>query len=77
MTEKQASTKLTTLSQKKDDDLYTYYYWTEILLIDIPGKDKVIHDGENIVIFIKGEQNILKDTIAKLGFGLKIPELHL
>ena len=77
MTEEQASTELTTLSQKEDENLYTYYCRTETLLIGISGRDRVTHDGENTVILNKAEQHILKDIIAKFGFGLKIPELRL
>lgn len=39
MTKEQASTKLLILSQKKDKNLYAYYYWIEILLIKTFGKD--------------------------------------
>ena len=77
MTEEQASTELTTLSQKEDENLYIYYCQIETLLIGISGRDRVTYDGENTVLLNKVEQHILKDTIAKFGFGLKIPELHL
>ena len=75
--EEQASTKLTTLSQKEDKYPYVYYRQTEILLIGIFGRERVKHDGENTIIFNKVEQHILKNTIAKFGFGLKIPKLVL
>lgn len=42
----------------------------------ISGRDKVNHNGENSIILIKAEQYVLKDTIAKFGFGLKISELR-
>ena len=77
ITEKQANTKLSTLSQKEDEDLHAYYRRTETLLIGISGKDRVTHNGENAIILNNAEQHILKDTIAKFGFGLKIPELCL
>ena len=35
------------------------------------------HNGENAIILNNAEQHILKDTIAKFGFGLKIPKLCL
>ena len=77
MIEEQASTELTTLLQKEDEDLYIYYYRTETLLIGISRRDQVTHNGENTVILNKTEQHIFKDTIAKFGFGLKISELRL
>lgn len=39
MIEDQANSKLSILLQKKDEDFYRYYYWTETLLIEIAGKD--------------------------------------
>ncbi len=75
--EEQASTELSTLSQKKDEDIYTYYRRTETLLIGISGRDQVTHNGENSIILNNAKQHILKDTIAKFGFGLKISELCL
>ena len=77
MTEEQANTKLTTLSQKDDMDLYTYYHWMDTIFIGISRRDLVIHDRENTVIFNKAEQYVLKDIIAILGFRLIIPELRL
>lgn len=77
MTEEQASKELSTLSQKEDEDLYAYYRRTENLLIGISGRDRVTDNGENTITLNKAEQYILKDTIAKFGFGLKIPELRL
>ena len=77
MTEEQASTQLLTLSQKEDEDLHAYYQRTKTLFIKILEKDRVTHNGENAIILNNAEQNILKDTIAKFGFSLKILELCL
>ena len=77
MTEEQASTELSILSQKEDENLYAYYRRTEALLIGISGRDRVSHNGENAIILNNAEQHILKDTIAKFGFGLRVPELRL
>ena len=49
----------------------------EALLIKISGRDQVSHNGENAIILKNVEQYILKDIIAKLGFGLRDPELCL
>lgn len=77
MTEEQTSPELTILSQKKDDNLYIYYYRTVTSLIGISGRNRVIYNKENTIILNKAEQHNLKDTIAKFGVRLKIPELHL
>ena len=77
MTEEQANTELLILSQKEDQDLYTYYCQTKTLFIGILGKDQVTHNRENTIFLNNAEQYILKDIIAKFGFGLKIPELCL
>ena len=75
--EEYAGTELTTLSQKEDEDLYIYYRQTKTLLIEISVRNWVTYDGENTVILNKTKQHILKDTIAKFVFELKIPELRL
>ena len=77
ITEKQASAELSILSQKEDKDLFAYYRRTEILLIGILEKDQVTHNRENTIILNNAEQYILKNTIAKFGFGLKILKLRL
>lgn len=77
MTENQASTKLSTLSQKKDEDLYTYYYQTKTLFIKTARKNRVTHDGENTITLNRAEQHIPRDKIINFGFGLKVPELCL
>ncbi len=73
----QANTELSTLSQKKYDDLYTYHHRTETLLIGISRRDWKTHNGENSIILNNTEQHILKDLIAKFRFGLKISKLRL
>lgn len=35
------------------------------------------HNGENVIILNNAKHHILKDTIAKFDFGLKIPKLRL
>lgn len=77
MTKKQVSTELSTLSQKEDEDLYAYYRWTKTQLIEISERDQVTYNGQNSIVLNNAEQHILKDTIAKFGFGLKIPKLRL
>ena len=77
MTEEKASTELSTLLQKKEDVFYTYYRQTETLLIEIFRKNRVTHNGKNWIILNNAVQHILKDTIAKFGFSLKISKLHL
>ena len=77
MTEEQASTELSLLSQRKDEDLYTYYCRKETLLIKVSGRNRVTHHGENSIILNNVEQHILKDSIAKFGFGLNIRKLRL
>ena len=44
MMKEQASTKLSTLSQKKDKNFYVYYCWTEDLLIGIFRRDQVSYN---------------------------------
>ena len=77
MIEEQTSTKLTTISLNEDEDLYIYDYWIETLLIGISRKDQVRHNRENIVLLKKVKQYILKDTIDKYVYKLKIPKLLL
>ena len=77
ITEERASTELSSLTQKEDEDLYTYYRRTEVLLTGIAGRDRVTHDGENAVILNRAEQHILKDTITKFIFGLRDLDLRL
>ena len=77
MTEEQASTELSILLQKEDENLYAYYRRTEALLIRISRRDRVSHNRENAIILNNAKQHILKDTIAKFSFGLRIPELCL
>ena len=75
--EEQASTKLSSLTQKKDKDFYKYYRRTEVLLTEIAGRDWVTHDGENAVILNRAKTHILKDTITKFIFGLRDLDLCL
>ena len=77
MTEEQASKELLNLSPKINKDFYIYYRQTETLLIRNSGRDWVISNGENWIILNNKEQHILKNTIAKFGFGLKILKLRL
>ena len=77
ITEERASTELSSLTQKEDEDHYTYYRRIEVLLTGIAGRDRVTHDGENAVILNRAEQHILKDTITKFIFGLRDPDLRL
>ena len=63
--------------QKKDEDLYTYYYHTEVLLKKIAGRDWVTHDRENAVILNRAETHIFQNIITKFIFGLKDPDLCL
>lgn len=63
--------------KKEDENLHAYYRRTETLLIKILEKDRVIHNGENVINLNNAEQHISKNTIAKFGFGLKILELCL
>lgn len=58
-------------------DLDVYYHCTETLLIGISENDQVNQNRENAIILNNGEKHILKDTIEKFGFDIKIPELHL
>ena len=66
----QANIKLSTLSQKKDEDFHLYYYLIETLLIGILGKDQLTYNKENAIMLNSAEQHISKNTIAKFGFGL-------
>lgn len=75
MMEEQASSELSNLSQKEDENLYVYYQRTETLLIGISGKDRVTHNKENAIILNNTEQYILKNIIAKFCFGLKSHKL--
>lgn len=77
LTDEQASTELSTLSQKEDEDLYAYYRRTETLLTEIAGRDRVSHNGKNAVILNRAEQHILKDTITKFISGLRNLDLRL
>ena len=77
ITEERASTELLSFTQKKDEDLYTYYCCIEFLLTGIAGRDRVTHNGENAVILNRAEKHILKDTITKFIFGLRDSDLRL
>lgn len=77
MIEEQASIELSILSQKDDENFYAYYRRTETLLIRISGRDQVSYNGKNTLILNNAEQHILKGTIIKFGFGLKISKLCL
>lgn len=72
MEEKQAIRELLILSQKKDNDLYAYYCWPNILFIKIQRKNYLTYNKENTIIVNNIEQHILKNTIVKFGFSLKI-----
>ena len=75
--EERASTELSSLTQKKDKDLYRYYCRIEVLLTKIAGRDQVTHDGENAVILNRAKTHILKDIITKFIFGLRDLDLCL
>ena len=71
MTNDQTSVELANLAQKKDEDLYTYYCWTERLLKEIHGQDQVTNNGREAVTFSLPEQQLLKDTIMKFILDFK------
>lgn len=48
----------------------------ENFYIRIARKNWVTYNGENTIILNRVEQHILKNTIAKFGFRLKIPKLR-
>lgn len=77
MTEEQASTELSTLSQKENEDFHSYYRRTETFFIGISGKDQVTHNGANTITLNRAKQYILKDTITKFIFSLKTLDLCL
>lgn len=49
MTDELASTELSTLSQKEDEDLHAYYRLTETSFVEISRRDRVTYDGANTV----------------------------
>ena len=75
ITDKKASAELSSLAQKENEDLYTYYYWTEGLLKGIYGQDQVITNGRDIIVLSPSKQQVLKDTIIK--YILEIRNLDL
>lgn len=77
MTEKQISTNILTLSQKKDKSFYTYYRWIETLLVKICEKNWITHNRENLIVLYNGNQYILKNTIAKFYFHFQITKFCL
>ncbi|MCJ1344829.1 hypothetical protein MMC31_003032 [Peltigera leucophlebia] len=56
MTEEQASTELSTLSQMEDEDHHSFYRRTETLFIRISGRDRVTHDGADTVTLNRAER---------------------
>lgn len=77
ITGEQASSGLSSLSQKEDEDLYTYYRRTEALLRGIHGKDRVTNNGTDTIILSPPEQYLLKDTIMKYILGIRDLDLRL
>lgn len=73
----QVNIQLSMLSQKNNEDFYTYYSWIDILFIRIFWRNYITHNRENIIILNNIEQYIFKDTITNLCFDLKITKLHL
>ena len=47
------------------------------MLIEISEKDQMTHNRKKAIFLNNGEQYILKNTIAKFGFSVKIPKLCL
>lgn len=77
ITDEGASRELSSLSQKEDEDLYTYYRRTEALLRGIHGKDRVTNNGTDTIILSPLEQYLLKDTIMKYILGIRDLDLRL
>ena len=71
ITDKKASTELSNLAKKKDEDLYTYYGYIESLLKGIHGRDQVTISGRDTVTLSPAEQQLLKDTIMKFILGIR------
>ena len=61
---------MTSLVQKKDENLYTYYYWTKSLLKKIHGQDQVTNNDRDIIVLSLSKQQFLQDTIMKFILGI-------
>ena len=70
ITDEKASAELSLLAQKEDEDLYTYYCWTEGLLKKIYERNQVTINGRDTIVLSPSKQQLLKDIIMK--FILKI-----
>ena len=74
--DEKASAELSSLAQKEDEDLYTYYRRTESLLKGIHGRDQVTNSGRDTVTLSPAEQQLLKDTIMKFILGIRNLDLQ-
>ena len=76
ITNEKASADLSSLAQKEDEDLYTYYCRTEGLLKGIYGQDQVTNNGRDIIVLNPSKQQLFKDTIIKFILGIRNLDLQ-
>ena len=70
ITDEKASAELSSLAQKEDEDLYTYYCRTEDLLKGIHGRDQVTNNSRDAIVLSPSKQQLFKDTIMKFILGI-------
>ena len=70
ISDEKASAELSSLAQKKDEDLCTYYRRTEDLLKEIHGRDQVTNNSRDTIVLSPSKQQFLKDTIMKFILGI-------
>lgn len=69
--DKKANAELSSLKQKKDEDLYICYCWTKSLLKKIYDQDEITYNKRDIVTFSPLKQQLLNDTIIKFILSFK------